>query len=119
MKNYIHVETTKVLDWALNHPKRKLAFRNGSDLDIARELCDPQVRFHASCYGDGRVAGIIIFDVDEEDLTLNIRHLLCDQGGLAALIEAWKIYFPDYTVKGTRSKSNKVVIHTVDDFVTA
>jgi hypothetical protein len=112
----MQIEAIRVVDWILNHPKRKLAFKNGSDLDIALALVAPGNHSHAAVDHDGNVNAVIIYAQDKKNKSLTIKHLLADRIGFESLRAAWMIYFPDYTVTGTRSKSGKIVKHSISDF---
>jgi hypothetical protein len=113
----MQIEAIHVVDWILNHPKRKMAFKDGSDLDIAMALVAPGNHSHASVDEAGNVNGVIVYEQDKENKSLTIKHLLADRMGFESLRAAWSIYFPDYSVTGTRLKSGKIVKHTLHDFV--
>lgn len=108
------VSTRKVLDWIFEHPRRALAFGKGSDFDIA--FCTSIYDCHAIQDNDGRILGVIFYERDDKKKNLEIKHILAEKAGFNALLNAWQIYFPDYTVSGERFRSKKRVAHQLSDF---
>lgn len=109
------ISTRDVLEWIFQHPKRKLAFGKGTELDIA--YATTLYHTHAIVDLDGNLAGAIFYERDDIKKMLTIKHIIAERIGFKALVSAWEIYFPDYTVQGKRSRSSKLVKHKLSDFV--
>lgn len=112
----MNVETVKIIEWALAHPKRNLAFGNGDDLSIACVFGTEGNHCHAVLKEDGSPGGLIVYTKDEINRNLEIKHLIADHSVLHTFVSAWQLYYPDYTVSGRRSRSGKIVKHALANF---